>query len=106
MWLALLVSTLGHAQTPLTFGPKGEARWLTEDVQSDRFLAYDDEAKGPQLFKGDEVELVVASGDRVRVKKGSRYGWVSATALTAEAPEDDLDPSNLTNNPLLVPTTP
>ncbi len=106
MWLALLVSTLGYAQNPLSFGPKAESRWLTEDVEAKRFFAYDDEAKGPKLFKGDEVELVVASGDRVRVKKGSRYGWVSATVLTAEAPDNDLGGSNLSNNPLLVPTTP
>lgn len=106
MWLALLVSTLGYAQSPLSFGARGEARWLTEDVETDRFFAYEGEAKGPKLFKGDEVELVVTNGDRVRIKKGSRYGWVSATVLSAEAPEDDLSPSNLTNNPLLTPTAP
>ncbi|MEO0600548.1 MAG: hypothetical protein AAF211_03875 [Myxococcota bacterium] len=106
MWLALLVSTLGHAQSPLNLGPRGEARWVTEDVEAERFLSYEGEAAGPKLFKGDEVELIVASGDKVRIKKGSRYGWVSATVLTAEAPENDLGGSNLTNNPLLVPTTP
>lgn len=106
MWLALLVSTLGYAQTPVSFSPRGEARWVTEDVEADRFFEYAGEAKGLQLFKDDEVEMIVVNGDRVRVKKGTRYGWVSATVLTAEAPENDLDPSNLTNNPLLVPTTP
>lgn len=106
MWLALLVSTLGYAQNPISFGPKGDMRWVTEDVESERFFAHDTEASGPKLFKGDAVEMIVASGDRVRVKKGSRYGWVSATVLTAEAPENDLQGGNLPNNQLLVPTSP
>jgi len=107
MWLALLVSTLGYAQSPLSFGPRGESRWLTEDTETQRFFAIDEEARGPKLLAGDEVELIVANGDRVRVKKGSRYGWVSASVLTAEPPEDDLDAGNLINNSkLLEPTSP
>ena len=100
MWLALLVSTLGYAQSPQTFGPRGESRWLTEDVQAERFFAYEGEAEGISLRKGDEVEMVVASGDRIRVKRGSRYGWVSAAVLTAEAPTFDA------SKQLLVPTSP
>ncbi|MEN0061559.1 MAG: hypothetical protein AAGA48_05375 [Myxococcota bacterium] len=104
MWLALLVSTLSYAQSPLLLGNKGESRWLVEDVESDRFFEYDQEAKGPQLFKGDEVELIVTSGDRVRIKKGTRYGWVSASVLSTDAPVDDTTPEGLTGNPLLTPT--
>lgn len=109
MWLAMLVSTLGYAQSPLSFGPQGEARWVTEDVVADRFLAYNDEAKGPSLTKGDEVELMVTDGDRVRIKFDDRYGWVSASVLTTEAPEpvpEPVDASNLINDKLLAPTSP
>lgn len=95
MWLTLLVSTLAHAQSPLSFATRGESRWLTEDVEAERFFKFEGEAQGLQLYKGDQVEMIITNGDRVRVKKGTKYGWVSATLLTAEAPTVELDTSNL-----------
>lgn len=103
MWL-ILVASLSHAQVPgLSFGPTGEPRWVVADVEAKRF-AEGDEA-GPALKAGDEVELVFTEGDRVRIKKGDRYGWIAASAVTEEAPEIEISTDNpLLSNPLL--TTP
>jgi hypothetical protein len=39
-----------------------------------------------KLTAGDEVEVMVRDGDKVRVRKGNDFGWVAATALTDVAP--------------------
>jgi hypothetical protein len=38
------------------------------------------------LAAGDEVEVLVKDGDTVRVRKGTDFGWVPASALTSAAP--------------------
>lgn len=38
------------------------------------------------LAEGDKVEVLVRDGDKVRVRKGTDFGWVAATALTNVEP--------------------
>jgi hypothetical protein len=38
------------------------------------------------LAAGDEVDVLVKKGDLARVRKGTDFGWVPQSALTAEAP--------------------
>ncbi len=98
MWLALIAS-LSYAQTPgLSLGAiTGEARWVVAGIEADRFPNAPSERFA--LAVGEEVELIFTEGARVRIKQGDRYGWLPATAVTAEAPEIEI-PSGL-GNPLL-----
>ena len=91
--LAFLI-TSAWAQAPsfpglppgLTISPKAsaDARWLVADTASQRFPGED--VAGPTFATGTEVVVIVTEGDRVRVHKDDRYGWVPASALTATPP--------------------
>ena len=60
--------------------------WLAEEAPSTRFS--DAELAGPLFESGEKVELLFEDGEIVRVRKGDRYGWVPATAITRERPAD------------------
>lgn len=90
----------------LTLGaPKGEAQWVTADTATTRFWG-DASVAGPELKAGDPVQLIVIEGDRARVVKGDRYGWLPAALLTTEAPAAAAPtglPGGLGGAPLLPP---
>ncbi len=88
-----LLTSVSLAQAPAavpTLAPAAvatdapEKRWAVSDVDSKRFA--DDDTAGPTFKAGDELLLIVTDGSRVRVRRGDRYGWVPASAVTAEAP--------------------
>jgi hypothetical protein len=94
MLLSLLVS-VSFAQEPIDLsallaaqgvqvGPKAEVRWLVSESGSTRFPG--ESEPGPTFAAGEMVEVVLVEGDRTRVRKGDRYGWVPNAALTIEAP--------------------
>ena len=100
----LLLATLmsAFAQAPalppmlpmpgLSVSPKSaDARWVVADTPSQRFPEGD--VKGPTFTAGTEVELIVADGDRVRVRASDKYGWVPASALTDVPPMPSLPTS-------------
>jgi hypothetical protein len=97
---ALVLSGLAFAQEPIDLssipglppglqmqlgGPKAEVRWLSAESGSTRFPG--DPAPGPTFAAGEVVEVLVAEGDRTRVRKGDRYGWVPTSVLSMTAPE-------------------
>ena len=61
-----------------------DAVWMTEDVQSKRFLG--DEVVGPFFATGTRLDVLFREGDWVRVRKGEDYGWVEAKAVSEEEP--------------------
>lgn len=63
---------------------EGPSAWLTTAVDADRFA--DREGFGPALEQGDEVEVVLRDGERVRVRSGNDFGWVPASALSDVPP--------------------
>ena len=100
MLLATLIA-VAAAQAPglppllpmpgLSMPRSADARWLVADTQSVRFPEGD--VEGPLLLAGTEVEVIVTDGDRVRVRKDDRYGWVPASALTDVSPAPPTLPS-------------
>jgi hypothetical protein len=59
--------------------------WTTGEASSQRFP--DADVAGPVFAAGTRLEVLVREGDRVRVRAGEDYGWVSASLVTAVAPE-------------------
>ena len=80
MRLVLVLAALLLAPTARA----GETAWTTRDVAAMRFP--DGDLPGPTLVSGDQVEVVLREGDRARIRKDDRYGWVPASALTTEPP--------------------
>jgi hypothetical protein len=76
--VALLLASLAFAESLQATQPVACTRWPGEKGIS---LA---------LQPGDEVEVVAREGTRVRVRKGTEYGWAEESALTpvAAAPTD------------------
>jgi hypothetical protein len=74
----------GFDLTALAPPVRAESRWVIAASTSDRFP--DTAGGGPDLAAGDRVEVIVEENGRARFKLGDRYGWVSATALSSEAP--------------------
>jgi hypothetical protein len=66
-----------------------EKAWALEDVEALRW------PDAPQvslvLEPGDEVTVVYRDEAMVRVRKGSDFGWVAATALGETNPEPDAE---------------
>lgn len=56
-----------------------ERAQITEDTVSMRFP--DTKHPGPELKAGDKVVVILREGDRARVQKGDRYGWIDASLL-------------------------
>lgn len=81
---ALLFSSSALAQ---------EAAWAVEDVVAQRFA--DADVEGPQVTKGARVSVLVREDDRVRVRVGTDYGWIPATAISAERPAAIAPPATL-----------
>ncbi len=75
------------AIAPSAFGQ--DARWMIEDAESMRFVEAD--TKGPDFRDGEKVTLLYTEGDLLRVRRGDRYGWIPATAVTADEPERATD---------------
>ena len=61
---------------------------VTEDVQSLRFPD-DEKVQGPFLSAGDEVEVVFEEGDRVRIRKGTTWGWIPRGVTAQQAPAEE-----------------
>ncbi len=74
--------------------------WATAPVEGVRWL--DSPAVTLTLEAGDEVEVLLRDGARVRVRKGIAYGWVAASSLTDVAPT----PSLPLASPSAVPAAP
>jgi hypothetical protein len=60
------------------------SRYVVADVVSKRFP--DEDTAGPTFETGEQVDVIVEEGGRVRVHQGERYGWVPAGQLTTTAP--------------------
>lgn len=88
LFLSLLfVPALAFAQDEAPEGPAiavGEAVFVTEDVRSKRFV--DTDLSGPSFEANESVKVLYLDGERARVRRGSRYGWVDASLLTADNP--------------------
>jgi hypothetical protein len=79
----LFLVSLCFAETNWTTGATTGTRW--PDVA----------AVSLTLAAGDEVEVVLRDGDKVRVRKGSDFGWVASGALTSQEPPPPIDLSSL-----------
>lgn len=80
--------------------PRGDTRVVTADTPSLRFDG--EELPGPTFTAGEQVQVVLVDGERARVYKDDRYGWVPVSALAPVAPAG-LPPSNLLQLPPLLP---
>ncbi len=92
--LAVLWASAALAQSPIQLtpaAPKGALKHVVEDATTQRF-ADDAAVAGPSLETGDVVEVMMEEGDRVRVKKGSAYGWVDADVLSDTPPAEEATP--------------
>ncbi len=74
----LLLASLAFAQTLTATQATSGVRWPGEKGVS------------VTLKEGEEVEVVAENADKslVRVRKGTDFGWVDATMLTAQASLD------------------
>ena len=76
LFLSLVWSSLCFAENLWATAPTTGTRW--PDVT----------ATSLTLAKDDEVEVLVKDADKVRVRKGTDFGWVAASALTNVAPPE------------------
>lgn len=92
--LLLLVGAPALAQVPpvpppqFEIQPSGPKKFAQIDTATVRF-ADGSETPGPELKRGDPVEVVLEKEERVRIKVGTAYGWVPASALGDAPPADD-----------------
>ncbi len=70
----LVLCSLAFAEDLWAVAPTEGVRW--PDVT----------AVSVSLVEGDRVEVLVRDGEKVRVRKGTNFGWVPATALTNVEP--------------------
>jgi hypothetical protein len=61
-----------------------EDLWAVSNVEGVRWP--DVTTVSVTLLEGDKVEVLLRDGDRVRIRKGTDFGWVAATALTNVEP--------------------
>lgn len=69
LWIAL-----GHAETLYAATAAEGVRWPDVAVVT------------VDVAPGDPVEVLARDGDRVRVRKGTAFGWVPAAALVSTPP--------------------
>ncbi len=72
--MLLLLAAFAFAEDLWAVAPAEGVRW--PDVT----------AVSLRLAEGDKVEVLVRDGEKVRVRKGTDFGWVAATALTNVEP--------------------
>jgi hypothetical protein len=70
----LLVSTLAFAEDLWATAPTEGVRW--PDVAT----------VSVTLVEGDKVEVLMRDDEKVRVRKGTDFGWVAAASLTNVEP--------------------
>lgn len=70
----LVLCSLAFAEDLWAVGPTEGVRW--PDVTTVSLT----------LAEGDRVELLVRDGAKVRVRKGTDFGWVAASAVTTVEP--------------------
>jgi hypothetical protein len=75
MRFALVLALLGLS-LPAAAQSQGEQMKLLEEVDSKRFPT--DGTPGPTFQKGDLVTVLWVEGDRLRVFRGNRFGWIPA----------------------------
>ena len=68
-----------------TLKPDFERVWALEDTVSRRFPEGD--TPGPTFGKDEELEVLWRDPDRLRVRRGTRFGWVLSGQVTSKAPE-------------------
>ena len=71
--IALFVATPALAQDV------GETVVLGTEIRSMRFS--DADVTGPTFQEGEEATVLYVLGDRLRLRKADRYGWVSADVI-------------------------
>lgn len=64
----------------------GDVVELAESANSLRF--YDADVTGPVFEAGVALRVLYVEGDRVRLRRGDRYGWVNWSELVFEAPAE------------------
>jgi hypothetical protein len=77
---------------PSAAKPDIERVWALEDTVSRRFPEGD--TPGPTFGKDEELEVLWRDSDRIRVRRGTRFGWVLPGQVTSKAPAlstDDVD---------------
>ena len=62
--------------------------WAAAETPSVRFA--DAETAGPTFNADDELVVLVRDGDRLRVARGTRMGWIPAPPVTDVAPVKDV----------------
>jgi len=75
----LLLSTLALAEDLWATTPTEGVRW--PDVAT----------VSVTLVEGDRVEVLVRDGEKLRVRKGTDFGWVAASSLTNVEPVKPVD---------------
>jgi hypothetical protein len=77
----------------LAFGADAfaEDAFVTAETPSKRFP--DADTAGPTFAANTQVEVLVHDGARVRVRDGDDFGWIAATAISADAPDPMSDPA-------------
>lgn len=77
--MLLLLATLAMAEDLWVILPVDAVRWP------------DGAAVAVKLGTGDQVEVLLRDGDRVRVRKGTDFGWVAASALSVTPIDKPID---------------
>lgn len=90
----LLWFLLAHAETLYAVGAVEAVRWPDATAVSLR------------LAPGDEVEVLVRDGGKVRVRRGTDFGWVAEAALQAEPPAVEPPPAEGAPPPTEPPPSP
>ena len=73
---------------------RAEDLWATGAVDAVRWP--DVTAVSVSLAEGDRVEVLAREGDKVRIRKGTDFGWVPAASLTdVEPPKPESVPDGL-----------
>ncbi len=87
MMSALLLVGLSVSSAPSAWAQDhatGDEVFMVSETRSERFA--DADHAGPTFRDAESVTVLYVEGDRVRVRKGDRFGWVDATKVTADSP--------------------
>ncbi len=78
--VALLLAVPAFAQEV------GETAVMAETTRGDRFP--DADVSGANFVEGQEVTVLFVMGDRIRVRRGDQYGWITKANVvsTVDAP--------------------
>lgn len=82
-WLLLVLSAFAESSA-------GRVVYATADAEALRWP--DAAVVSLKLQKGDELELILQDGAKLRVRKGSDFGWIDAALTSPVKPEEPAAP--------------